>query len=314
MACSPNFGVVTKMGFWLMPEPEAGLTGAITAPRHDDIVPLVELFAEMLYRGLIQSQATIVSPVMMDFSDPELSALRFKPGGASAQELDAYAQARKLPFWSLNFTLYGPPQVIQAQWDYLRGRFSAIDGAAFSEDARFAFPLSDDEVDKVVDKTVLGIPNLALFATRSGADAPPLEGHMDFSPVVPMTGAAVLEALNVFGKILHEAGITPLGGLPASYHTRAMNIIYAIPTGRDPETNKTARETFAKLIDAAAERGWGEYRVHPAVMKQAVGAYSYNNHALHRLHETLKDAIDPNGIISAGRYEIWPRHLRESKA
>jgi 4-cresol dehydrogenase (hydroxylating) len=31
---------------------------------------------------------------------------------------------------------------------------------------------------------------------------------------------------------------------------------------------------------------------------------------LHRFHETLKDAIDPNGILSAGRYNIWPKTLR----
>ena len=42
--------------------------------------------------------------------------------------------------------------------------------------------------------------------------------------------------------------------------------------------------------------------------------YSFNNHALHRFHETLKDAVDPNGILSAGRYAIWPRHLREKRS
>jgi len=31
---------------------------------------------------------------------------------------------------------------------------------------------------------------------------------------------------------------------------------------------------------------------------------------LQRFHETLKDAIDPNGVLSPGRYDIWPRHLR----
>jgi 4-cresol dehydrogenase (hydroxylating) len=41
--------------------------------------------------------------------------------------------------------------------------------------------------------------------------------------------------------------------------------------------------------------------------------YSFNNHALQRFHETLKDAVDPNGILSAGRYAIWPKHLREEK-
>jgi 4-cresol dehydrogenase (hydroxylating) len=137
---------------------------------------------------------------------------------------------------------------------------------------------------------------------------------MDFSPIVPIDGPTILEALQVFGRVFDEAGITPLGGVPQFYHTRAMTIIYAVPTGKDPETNRKARETFAKLIEAAADHGWGEYRVHPAMMEQAVGVYSFNDHALRRLHETLKDAVDPNGILSAGRYGIWPKHLRETKA
>jgi len=31
-------------------------------------------------------------------------------------------------------------------------------------------------------------------------------------------------------------------------------------------------------------------------------------------HETLKDAIDPNGIMSPGRYAIWPKQLRENRS
>ena len=50
---------------------------------------------------------------------------------------------------------------------------------------------------------------------------------------------------------------------------------------------------------------------HIAFMDKVLDTYSYNQHSLHRLHETVKDAVDPKGILSAGRYGIWPRHLRE---
>ena len=39
-----NYGVVTKMGFWLFPEPEAYFSGTVMTPRHDDIVKIVEIF------------------------------------------------------------------------------------------------------------------------------------------------------------------------------------------------------------------------------------------------------------------------------
>jgi len=42
--------------------------------------------------------------------------------------------------------------------------------------------------------------------------------------------------------------------------------------------------------------------------------YSYNDHALRDFLETLKDAVDPNGIMSVGRYGIRPRAARKAKA
>ena len=38
-----NFGIVTKMGFWLMPEPEAYLRCTVSVPRYQDLIPLVEI-------------------------------------------------------------------------------------------------------------------------------------------------------------------------------------------------------------------------------------------------------------------------------
>ena len=58
----------------------------------------------------------------------------------------------------------------------------------------------------------------------------------------------------------------------------------------------------------------GTARIEHVFHDQVMGLMSFNHHALTRLHETLKDALDPNGILSAGRYGIWPKHLRRSHA
>jgi 4-cresol dehydrogenase (hydroxylating) len=86
-------------------------------------------------------------------------------------------------------------------------------------------------------------------------------------------------------------------------------MFYVMP---DVASNQAVRRTFRRLVEVAAEHGWGEYRTHTAFMDECAAAYSFNAHALLRLQETLKDAIDPNGILSAGRYGIWPKHLREA--
>jgi 4-cresol dehydrogenase (hydroxylating) len=59
-----------------------------------------------------------------------------------------------------------------------------------------------------------------------------------------------------------------------------------------------------------AKRGYGDYRAPPMLQDDVSDQYSFNNHVLRRFNETLKDAIDPNGILSPGRAGVWPRIYR----
>jgi 4-cresol dehydrogenase (hydroxylating) len=43
-------------------------------------------------------------------------------------------------------------------------------------------------------------------------------------------------------------------------------------------------------------------------------AYDFNDYAGRRLAETIKDALDPNGILMPGKQGIWPKRLRGGSA
>ncbi len=309
-----NMGVVTKMGFWLMAQPDAYRGGVVLVPRHDDLTPMIDVMKKLQNMGMFTATTALGSPLLERApGDPKLAALMSKPGGASIDELNAYARDNNLPYWSSILRLYGPEKVIEAQWEYAKEQFSVIEGVRFDDGVKLKFPLSADEIQRLDNKVWFGIPSLTIFSlgARSQFNPTPNSGHLWFSPVVPMSGEDIFEARRVFAEAFKQWDVHPLDfPVPQSYHPRTFILLYGFPITRDVETNRKNRETFKRMVKLAAEHGWGEYRTAPAFMDTVADAYSFNNHALRRLHETLKDAVDPNGIISAGRYGIWPKHLR----
>ena len=130
-----------------------------------------------------------------------------------------------------------------------------------------------------------------------------------------MTGEAIFKAQRVFGQLYAELGL-PVGNqfaaLPWSYNPRALVLLFGLPTSRDPAQNRQSRQIFERLVEVSAANGWAEYRTHIAFMDKVADSYSFNDHAMRRFHETLKDAVDPNGILSPGKSGIWPRRLRDA--
>jgi (+)-pinoresinol hydroxylase len=313
-----NFGIVTKMGFWLMPEPEAYLTSTVTVPRHDDLHALIEEMNYLEHVGVC-GDPSYASPMGRYQRDPQLVALWKKPGRASAEELDAYAASKGLPSWSARLQFYGSAAGIAADFEYAKARLRArLPGAQFTPAETIRFPASDAEKDRFDRKVAIGVPSLEVFTGMALADA---AGHVYFTSVIPKSAEAVFEAQRVYSDVYDEAGVQFSGlagvgpySLPATwaYHTFIFRM--PLPTFHDDvAANRKVRGIIHKLVEVAAAHGWGEYRT-PAMFQDAVAmAYSFNNNALLHFCEQIKDAVDPNGILAPGRGGVWPKHLRKER-
>jgi 4-cresol dehydrogenase (hydroxylating) len=332
-----NFGVVTKMGIWLMPAPEAFMHGMVMAARYDDLHAVVELLKYVENTGLASGAPEMGSPLLgisnytkhlVDAfyeGPPQLQKqhadLIAKASVGYSAELQKYGQDNNIPYWVLNLKFYGPPRVIQAQWEAVQELAEkSIKGVRFQ-----AGQIQSDPRKASAEWTVypqdVGVPNMDFFGmgTRAGGNPHPMRGHMWFSPVIPQTAQGILEANRVFEEAyrtlpaLQNVPIWNLRpfALPAPFFERAFLFIVGFPITDDAAMNKASIKAYRTLLDIGAQHGWGEYRCHPEFQDQAMGLYSYNNNSLLRLNEVIKDAIDPNGTLSPGRYGIWPRHLRK---
>ncbi len=304
------------MGLWLMPEPDAYLTGMVTVPKHNDLVPLIEILNVLENSRVTNGMSDLGSPAMGlpagdDSKPPDaaFSALIQKAIDGDPSGLDARAASDGKPMWSCTLKFYGPAKVLPLQWEYCREKFARIPGAKFHDGELLKMPLTAEQKLKV-HKPEFGLPSLSIFSigARNANNPNPTNGHQWFSPIIPRSGEAVFEANRIFTKAGREHGLpVPPYSIPFTFWERSFLFLFGFPVTHDVETNRRSRAGFKKLVEVAAEHGFGEYRTAPAYQDLIMGTYSFNNNALLRFHETLKDAVDPNGILSPGRYGICRR-------
>jgi FAD/FMN-containing dehydrogenase len=287
-----NMGVVTKMGFYLMPRPEAMQSSTVQVMREEDIVPMLDTL------NLLENQHVVNGSTSL-FGGP-------RPPGAPAGGA----------VWTAQVPIYGPEKVVRAQMEYAKEKFSKIEGSRFNEGELFRTPLDAATLNRV-RKVNFGVPDLSTFAMlgRNPANPAPPGGHIGFSPIIPRTGESILEYVRFYRDNLpavSEGGTLRFQGpVFMTNWDRTMVAMIMFPIGRDKVMNAKMRAAFEKWVHLAAERGWAEYRAPAAFQDLCASTYSYNNHSLRRFRETIKDAVDPNGILSPGRYGVWPKHLRK---
>lgn len=137
----------------------------------------------------------------------------------------------------------------------------------------------------------------------------PNAGHLFFSPIAPTRGkdARVIHEIVRRGHEKYGFDLFPtlcVAGREIHYIT---NIIY---DRSDAEQKLKAVKLMRELIAECAAEGYGEYRTHLLFQDQVARTYGWNNQALMKFNETIKDSIDPNGILAPGRNGIWPKKFR----
>ena len=314
-----NFGIVTKMGLRLMPRPEHYRTGLITVPKRRDFIPLVRTVNDLSDSFLI-GEPVYASPLAALMGGADFRATITRPGGPSDAEMDRYALDHRLPSWQVELQFYGPEKTCLANWEYASERLlGEIPGARAVAGESLAVPLTPrqlENVDAPYRSSIRrlgahGVPSLGIWKIVSA------NGHAGFFPIIPRTGEAVFEAQHVLCDALRDFDLRPFFTAvtaPLHWHPFAFQMVFAPQVYRDdPPRNALVHRAMQRVVAVAAEHGWGDYRAATVYQDAVADTYSFNGHALRRFNETLKDAVDPEGILAPGRGGIWPRRFRDGR-
>ncbi len=306
-----NFGIVTKLGVWLMPWPECYMPLWLRAWSDDDLGPIVDMLRSLMLDRTIENVPQLWNAVSMASVISSRAPWYQGDDPMPDEAIDHMARELGIGRWTMRFALYGDEAVVDHRFAKVKAAFERIPGVEVWGEKHA--PEAMDTLEHPFDRVQAGVPNLGINQMTGwyGGDE---GGHIGFSPVGRLTGKDAVEMRDVIrGLIEREARLDYAAVLIPTNARSFVHITMVIFDTKDEAQTRRAYETSKLLVREAAQFGYGEYRAHLDFMDLASEQYSFNGHAYRRFVETIKDAVDPNGILAPGKQGIWPRSMRQAR-
>jgi 4-cresol dehydrogenase (hydroxylating) len=132
-------------------------------------------------------------------------------------------------------------------------------------------------------------------------------GLLWLSPVLPLRGADLLEVHALAEPLFRRFGFD-LFCTFSMINERSLGAVLTIAYDQDdPAEVQRAHQCYRTLFDTFVAGGFLPYRVG----HQSMGALDPHGDSFWRTVRTLKEALDPDGILAPGRYEPWRAGLTE---
>ena len=319
-----NFGIVTRMTVWLMPAPERYCAFFFQSNR--DVGELVEALKPLRLDGTLRSVAHIGNDYKVLSSSGQYPWT--ETGGRTPLSREMVARLRtteNIGRWNGSGGLYGTRgQVREAQAALRRALSGKISRLTFVDERTIGwFRRLEKPYALLTRRTDLsralrvvpplldllkGVPTDEFLASAywRKKTAPPRDPDLDrdkcgllwASPVAPNTGRDVQAMADIGEDTALEHGFEPL--ISVSLITeRSTTTTVSLTYDREvPGEDGRAMACYRDMIEKLIAKGYPPYRLNTVAMDFAnlTGAYG-------ETLRTLKNALDPNGILAPGRYE-----------
>lgn len=322
-----NLGVIVEATIWLMPKPDYMQFFSCKVSRDDDLPRLIDLLRPLRLDGTIKSAMHIGNDYKM------ISAIQSYPfdaaGGATPLPktvLDAKSKEWDCGAWNVSGALYGTRAEVRAARGRikraLRGkvqRLMFMDNFLLSLASSFARPYQMitgtnlPELMKML-KPVFGMtqgePSAGMLPSMywrksslpepSGDLSPEADGcgAMWIAPIAPNNGAHAEAVWHIVRDTMLSHGYEPSVSI-TMLTERTLDCVVHIAYDRDiAGEDARAMACHDDMLKQFCDAGYYPYRLGV----QTVGKMPAPTDAYQRLMSGIRDHLDPNRILSPGRY------------
>jgi 4-cresol dehydrogenase (hydroxylating) flavoprotein subunit len=323
--CQSNYGIITKIGLWLMPEPEAFNFFYVGVENFEDMGPLVDRLRPLRLNGTLNTAIHIgndfrvlagtgrypwdetggkapLPPEVRERIRRERGAFAWQ-GSGSITGTKAHVRASRKAlknalkgFATLRFLTDGQ----LTTWERLMGALNKVGlFTRMGGRAKIVRPNFELLRGNPVDEPLRG----AQWRLRNPPDEPcdPLDaggGLYWLSPVMPMQGAQVMELLRLVEPIFVQHGFDMVVSFILLTERSLVAIFNIAFDQSQPGEARQASDCYEAILKAMMDNGYIIYRSG----LQGMPKLAQEGDVFWEVARQLKETLDPQDIIAPGRY------------
>ncbi len=334
-----NFGIVTKAGIWLMPEPQA--FNCFICELHDEtrLSPLVDALRRLALDGILPANVHIVSDLL--FTAQIMPYPYNLLEGGTYLSADARSKLRdrlRIAPWTVTGGLYGTRVQVRAMRRAVSAALRAFGNVRFIDDRKLRFldrmtaiwnrtrnfpllpdlfaRLSNSSLEKAqaiphVYPILKGIPGeyivrFAYFKSRGPrpvSDVDPARdgaGMLWVAALSPLTGKHTGRLLELCEPIFHKHGFDLSLAFLMVNARSVMALMQIFFDKENAAEGQRALALYDEVIHATAKAGFPQYRTSVAFSDRIMEEAP----ELQRTLDAMRRAIDPYNLIAPGRYGV----------
>lgn len=294
MFTQSNYGICTKLGFWLMPKPPVYKPFEIQFENESDISDIVEMIRPLRISQVIPN-SVVIANILWEAATANAERHQYidTPGATPDAVLKVIQKDKSLGAWNVYAALYGTQEQVDVNWKIVQDAVKKLGkGKLITEEEA-----GNTQPFKYRAELMSGVPNLqefGLYNWRGGG------GSMWFAPVSQARGSECDKQRSLAKKILNKHGLDYVGEFIVGWRDMH-HVIDVLYDRSNPEETERANVCFTELLDEFAKEGYAVYRVNTAFQEKVAEIYGP---VKRQVEHAIKQALDPNNILAPGKSGI----------